>query len=116
MPPGASDANLRAEMKTLALLWLLLTFVLPAVASDYHFGADLSGMDPDAVFNDEGIEKPGLQVFRDHGYNWVRYRLWHTPTRGEQDLEYVIARAREARGSASSFSSTTTTPTGGPIP
>ena len=59
--------------------------------------ADLSGMSPEASFIDNGVEKPGLQVFRDNGYNWVRYRLWHTPTRGAQNLEYIIARAKEAK-------------------
>jgi len=43
------------------------------------------------------VEKPALQVFRDSGYNWVRYRLWHTPTWGAQNLDYVIARAKEAK-------------------
>jgi arabinogalactan endo-1,4-beta-galactosidase len=66
-------------------------------AADYHFGADISGMQPGATYKDHGVEKPGLQVFRDNGYNWVRYRLWHTPTRGAQNLEYVIARAQEAK-------------------
>ena len=66
-------------------------------AADYHFGADISGMAPGATYKDHGVEKPALQVFRDNGYNWVRYRLWHTPTRGAQNLEYVIARAKEAK-------------------
>jgi arabinogalactan endo-1,4-beta-galactosidase len=48
---------------------------------------------------DNGQEKPALQIFRDHGYNWVRYRLWHTPTQGAQNLEYVITPAQEAKGS-----------------
>ena len=73
------------------------TAPVPSRLAGYHIGADLSGMPPDARFIDGGVEKPGLQVFRDHGYNWVRYRLWHTPTRGPQNLAYVIARAKEAK-------------------
>lgn len=68
-----------------------------AQAYEYHIGADVSGMRPDETFKDHGVEKPGLQVFRDNGYNWVRYRLWHTPTRGPQNLEYTIERAKEAK-------------------
>ncbi len=45
-------------------------------------GANLSDMKPGIVYKDHGVEKPGLEIFRDNGYNWVRYRLWHTPTRG----------------------------------
>lgn len=66
-------------------------------AADYHFGADISGMEPTARYKDHGVEKPALQIFRDHGYNWVRYRLWHTPTSGRQNLDYVLARAQEAK-------------------
>jgi len=84
-------------MKMFFPLTLALAIALPAVASDYHVGADVSGMNPESVFKDHGVEKPGLQVFRDNGYNWVRYRLWHTPTRGAQNLEYIIARAQEAK-------------------
>ena len=76
---------------------LLLSALTSAYASDYQIGADLSGMRPDDKFIDGGVEKPGLQVFRDHGYNWVRYRLWHTPTRGPQNLSYVISQAKEAK-------------------
>ena len=35
--------------------------------------------------------KPGLQIFKDHGYNWVRLRLFHTPDRLPNDLDYTIA-------------------------
>jgi len=75
----------------------LLYAAVAMPAADYHFGADISGMTPGATYKDHGVEKPALQVFRDNGYNWVRYRLWHTPTRGAQNLEYVIARAKEAK-------------------
>ena len=67
----------------------LLYAAVAMPAADYHFGADISGMTPGATYKDHGVEKPALQVFRDNGYNWVRYRLWHTPTTGAQNLEYV---------------------------
>jgi len=82
------------------LLLGTLTLLCTAVATpaaDYHFGADISGMKPGDTYKDHGVEKPALQVFRDNGYNWVRYRLWHTPTTGAQNLEYVIAGAKEAK-------------------
>ena len=41
--------------------------------SDYAVGADLSFLkqaeDRGTVFKDKGIAKPGLQIFKDHGYN-----------------------------------------------
>ena len=36
------------------------------------------------VFKDDGQAKPGLQIFKDHGYNWIRLRLFHTPDRAAQ--------------------------------
>ena len=47
-----------------------------AQAADYMIGADLSFLklaeDNGAVFKDDGVVKPGLDIFRDHGYDWIR--------------------------------------------
>jgi arabinogalactan endo-1,4-beta-galactosidase len=80
---------------------LLLTWVPSAVASDYAVGADLSFLkqaeDRGTVFKEAGQAKPGLQIFKDHGYNWIRLRLFHTPTRLPNNLEYTIASAQDAK-------------------
>jgi arabinogalactan endo-1,4-beta-galactosidase len=71
--------------------------------ADYAFGADLSFLkqveDSGTKFKDGGVEKPGLQIFRDHGYNWVRLRICVEPVgaRLPNDLAYTIAMAREAK-------------------
>jgi arabinogalactan endo-1,4-beta-galactosidase len=71
-----------------------------ASAADYAIGADLSFLkqaeDGGTVFKDQGEAKPGLQIFKDHGYNWIRLRLFHTPTRLPNDLDYTLASARAA--------------------
>ena len=70
-------------------------------AADYAIGADLSFLrqaeQAGTVFKDKGEAKPGLQIFRDHGYNWIRLRLFHTPTRLPNNLEYTIALAKDAK-------------------
>ena len=70
-------------------------------AADYAIGADLSFLkqneDRGVVFKDNGEAKPGLQIFKDHGYNWIRLRLFHTPTQLPNSLEYTIALAKAAR-------------------
>lgn len=79
-------------------LWTV--FFISALAlrgAEYQIGADLSGTPSGAVFKDGGQEKPVLQIFRDHGYNWIRFRLWHTPTRGPQNLPFVVAQVKEAK-------------------
>ena len=48
-------------------------------------------------FKDNGKTKPGLEIFRDHGYNWIRLRLFHTPTRLPNSLDYTIALATQAK-------------------
>ena len=72
-----------------------------AKAADYAVGADLSFLKQaeaqGAIFKDNGQAKPTLQIFRDHGYNWIRLRLFHTPTRLPNNLEYTIALAKDAR-------------------
>src|SRR5262245_55671347 len=86
-----------------ALAALLVASVGPvlAAADEYAVGADVSFL-PQAEaqgieFKDNGEVKPGLQLFRDHGYNWVRLRLFHTPTRLPNDLQYTIAAAKAAK-------------------
>jgi arabinogalactan endo-1,4-beta-galactosidase len=75
--------------------------VTTSVPADYAIGADLSFLkqaeDRGTVFKDGGQPKPSLQIFRDHGYNWIRLRLFHTPTRLPNSLDYTIALAKDAK-------------------
>lgn len=79
------------------LIWSLHS----ASGQEYAIGADLSFLksaeDRGFQFIDDGEVKPGLQLFRDHGYNWIRLRLFHSPTRLPNDLEYTLALAKEAK-------------------
>jgi len=86
----------------IAILCLrVLAFSTSAHAAEYAIGADLSFLrqaeSNGTVFKDNGQAKPGLQIFKDHGYNWIRLRLFHTPTRLPNNLEYTIATAKDAR-------------------
>jgi arabinogalactan endo-1,4-beta-galactosidase len=72
---------------------------------DYIIGADLSFLaDAEAKgvrFKDKGRVRPGLQIFRDHGYNWIRLRVFHTvansPVLLPNDLPYTLALALNAK-------------------
>jgi arabinogalactan endo-1,4-beta-galactosidase len=70
-------------------------------AADYAVGADLSFLkqaeDRGTQFRDNGKPAPGLQIFKDHGYSWIRLRLFHTPTELPNNLEYTIATAQAAK-------------------
>jgi Tfp pilus assembly protein PilF len=66
--------------------------------SEYAIGADVSfakaAEDGGRVFKDGGKAQPVLEILRDHGYNWVRLRLFHTPKELPNNLEYTIALAQ----------------------
>lgn len=92
------------------ILIIILAFCLPARGQEsapkpvditYAVGADLSFLkmaeDSGTVFKDNGEPKPGLEIFKDHGYNWIRLRLFHSPDRLPNDLEYTIELAQEAQ-------------------
>jgi arabinogalactan endo-1,4-beta-galactosidase len=83
------------------LLFVLLPLAAPVCAADYAVGADLSFLkqaeNRGKVFKDMGVAKPGLEIFKDHGYNWIRLRLFHTPTDLPNNLEYTIALAKDAK-------------------
>ncbi|MFP4281731.1 MAG: arabinogalactan endo-beta-1,4-galactanase [Opitutales bacterium] len=90
----------------LLILGLAGCGLLAADTSDYAIGADVSFLDAaeagGTVFKDGGVAKPGLEILQDHGYNWIRLRLFHTPSNSERyslpnDLPYTIALAQKAR-------------------
>jgi arabinogalactan endo-1,4-beta-galactosidase len=68
---------------------------------DYAIGADVSFLAQaekgGTVFKEDGKAKPGLQIFKDHGYNWVRLRLFNSPDQLPNNLEYTIDLAKQAK-------------------
>jgi len=82
------------------LCWCI-SFCQTSNAQEYAIGADLSFMkqaeDSGFAFKEEGQPKPCLQIFKDHGYNWIRLRLFHTPTQLPNNLEYTISLAQQAK-------------------
>ncbi len=89
-------------LKIKSLLFaILLVFCHLSQAQNYAIGADLSFLkqaeDHGFAYKENGQAKPGLQIFKDHGYNWIRLRLFHTPTQLPNSLAYTIALAKEAK-------------------
>ena len=83
------------------LLLTALAVSLPGACQDYAIGADVSFLaraeQQGVAFKDSGVAKPGLQILKDHGYNWIRLRLFHSPTELPNDLNYTIALAQKAK-------------------
>jgi arabinogalactan endo-1,4-beta-galactosidase len=92
---------MRRTILTLALAAALAAPWRAARAADYAVGADLSFLrqaeEKGTAFKEGGRAKPGIRIFKDHGYNWVRLRLFHTPARLPNGLEYTVAQAKEAK-------------------
>lgn len=87
--------------KTIVAALLVCGAAYRIQAADYAVGADLSFLkqaeDHGTQFKDNGKAEPGLQIFKDHGYNWIRLRLFHTPTELPNNLVYTIATAQSAK-------------------
>ncbi|MFH0842144.1 MAG: glycosyl hydrolase 53 family protein [Bacteroidota bacterium] len=97
--------RMKLSMKELiffSVIIILLTLTDQSVsAQEYAIGTDLSFLksaeDRGFSFKENDTVKKGLMIFRDHGYNWIRLRLFHTPTALPNDLEYTIKLAQEAK-------------------
>ena len=84
------------------LLFCSIGLSISAVrAADYAVGADLSFLklaeDQGFTFKDGGVARPALQIFKDHGYNWVRLRIFNDPAELPNNLQYTIALALAAK-------------------
>ncbi|MEJ6981254.1 glycosyl hydrolase 53 family protein [Pedobacter sp. P351] len=92
-----------------SILSILLSFVSSGILAqslpyqnDYAFGLDLSFVksreDRGEKFRDmDGTQKPALQIFSEHGFNWARLMICNEPSRLPQDLKYVIAAAKDVK-------------------
>jgi arabinogalactan endo-1,4-beta-galactosidase len=90
----------------LYLLFACLAVRLQAQEDQPHaFGADVSFLPQEEasgiVFKDNGVAKPGLQILHDHGYNWIRMRIFVRPEKNATNLPntlaYSIAVAKQAK-------------------
>lgn len=88
-------------MRTLWLAAALLMLCGRAVWAQglepYAFGADVSFLGQaeqnGVVLKDKGVPTPGLEILRNHGYNWIRLRVFVDPTKAETNLPNTLAYA-----------------------
>ena len=72
-------------MRLLFQIFLLVSLSTSTLlAQDFYFGADQSYVnemeDCGAVFKENNVAKDVYSIYKDHGCNLVRLRLWHTPS------------------------------------
>lgn len=99
--------------KNIGLLFCLLCFSISIQAainekgkekSDFLVGADLSMLkkieEYGGVFKVDGKKENALDIFKHHGFNYVRIRLFHSPNMEGatcQSLPYVMQLARQVK-------------------
>src|ERR1700730_4469157 len=93
---------MRDQIRRAIFLLVAATFAAGIVhGQDYAVGGGVSFLaqaeQQGVVFKDGGVAKPGLEILRAHGYNWIRLRLFHTPTELPNNLDYTIALAKNAK-------------------
>jgi arabinogalactan endo-1,4-beta-galactosidase len=98
-------ASLKKIISFLTLIVILKSTVLSG--QEYAIGADLSFLksaeDRGFRFKENNIAKEGMMIFKDHGYNWIRLRLFNNPTDLPNNLEYTLALAKKAKESGFRF-------------
>ena len=92
---------------TCFIFFILLMLPYKSSSQEYAIGADLSFLksaeDRGYAFKENNEAKPGLKIFSDHGYNWIRLRLFHTPTDLPNSLDYTISLAKSAKNAGMKF-------------
>lgn len=101
-PAQSIKSTVKSLTITCALIFSLVFFYpTPGYTQEYAIGADLSFLksaeDKGFAFKENNNPISGLQIFRDHGYNWIRLRLFHTPTQLPNSLSYTVDLAKKAK-------------------
>lgn len=64
-------------------------------------GADVSFIpqigDLGGVYKVDNIPQDPLKIFKDHGFNFIRLKLWHTPAQNYDNLEKILYMAKRIK-------------------
>lgn len=102
---GSSALLFLSALPCVSAFFLSTFSASPSAALEFGIGADLSFLkqqeDAGRKSKDQGQILPGLEIFRKHGYGWVRLRLFHTPANSPvplpNSLAYTLAMAKPAK-------------------
>lgn len=53
--------------------------------------------DAGGLYYENGTAKDALEIFRDHGVNYIRLRLWHSPIIGYNNLSHTLSMAKRVK-------------------
>lgn len=79
----------------------------PGNHPDFIKGVDLSELlaveEHGGVYKENGVPKDALAIFSDHGINYVRLRIWHTPAQGYDNLDKTLEMAVRIKAAGLKF-------------
>ncbi|MCD6205411.1 MAG: glycosyl hydrolase 53 family protein, partial [Candidatus Marinimicrobia bacterium] len=75
--------------------------IINSDSSAFIKGADVSFIpqieDFGGVYKENDIPQDPLKIFKDHGFNYIRLKLWHTPTENYNNLEKILYMAKRIK-------------------
>lgn len=96
------------RVKIKILLFEILIFSIPLFSqSEFIKGVDVSTLpeieDNGGVFKENGVIKDPIQIFKDHKINFIRLKLWYTPSNGYNNLQHVLLTAQRIKNNGLKF-------------
>jgi arabinogalactan endo-1,4-beta-galactosidase len=89
----------------ITLIFLINICITPQ--SEFIKGVDLSTLlqieDNSGVFKENGNVKDPILIFKDHGIDYVRLKIWHTPTFNYDNLNMVLVAAQRIKSNGLKF-------------
>ena len=87
------------------LIFLFTICVKPQ--SEFIKGVDVSTLlqieDNGGIFKENGIAKDPILIFKDNGIEYIRLKLWHTPTADYDNLQKVLIAAQRIKSNGLKF-------------
>ncbi len=86
----------------------------PAVRPEFIIGADVSWVQQQGEqgirFSDHGVQKDIFSILKDHGFNWIRLRVFYDPrvehgysNKGYCDLDHTLLMAKRIKAAGMGF-------------
>jgi arabinogalactan endo-1,4-beta-galactosidase len=76
-------------------------------SSEFIKGVDLSMLlqieANNGIYRENGNAEDAIQIFKNHNINFVRLRIWHTPSGGYDNLEKTLLMARRIKALGLNF-------------
>ena len=96
------------KLKFKIILTLVLVFnICTKPQSEFIKGVDVSTLlqieDNGGLFYENGFVSDPMQIFKDHGINYVRLKIWHTPTEDYNNLQKVLIAAQRIKSKGLKF-------------